>query len=175
MFLTRRTRLVFAFVAVAACLVVGSSDHATADRATTKLAPELKIADAFNGLTKGAQLKKWRGKPVVLKFWSPRCGPCRRQLPRLQKLYDRWASKGVHVVAISLADKSRSKAFIEKMGYSFPVAIDDASQTTSNRYAVNALPTTFLVDCKGRLCHVGRSLEDAIARELKQADAEDQK
>ncbi len=158
------------FVAAAAvCLVSALAVPAPANAKTTssgQLAPDIAISHGFNGISANASLKAWRGTPVVIKFWSPRCPPCRKQLPSLEKLHKRYKAKGLHVVAISLGNNDRSKKYIEQKGLTFPVGVD-GRKTTSSRYGVRAIPATFLVGCDGRLRAINGSLEDAVRKELK--------
>lgn len=146
--------------AIPAPVNAGSSDVAG------KVAPDIAIAYGFNGIDAKASLKSWRGKPVVIKFWSPTCPPCRKQLPGLEKLHKRYKKKGLHVVAISLGTNDRSKKFIESKGLTFPVGVD-FNKTTRTRYGVRAIPATFLVGRDGRLCKIDGSLDNAVRKELK--------
>ena len=165
--MTLRKTVVATAVCVLCSLVIPAPVAAkTSGMSAGTVAPEIAISYGFNGIDSHATLKEWRGKPVVIKFWSPSCPPCRKQLPSLEKLHKRYKAKGLQVVAISLGNNDRSKKYIERTGMTFPVGVD-ARKKTSSRYGVRAIPATFLVGRDGRLCPIDGSLDSAVRKELK--------
>lgn len=104
--------------------------------------------------------------PVILDFWATWCGPCRQALPALQVLHERYASRGLTVLAVS-TDEPRNRpkigATARALGLTFPILID-TEKRASQLYRVEAIPMTFLIDREGRI----RSLH----RGYRQGDAE---
>lgn len=93
--------------------------------------------------------------PVVLNFWATSCGPCRLELPHLQKVYEEYGAKGVVFVAISL-DNPRNKKmisdFLTKNKVSLPVYIDTSGEV-AKKFKITAIPTTFLLGKGGEVIY----------------------
>lgn len=88
-------------------------------------------------------LKDQEGKVVFLNFWATWCGPCRREMPSMEKLYRRM-NKNFVMMAISDEKKSKVNNFIKKNKYTFPVLMDDKNISKS-KYRVSAIPTTYII------------------------------
>lgn len=87
-------------------------------------------------------------KPIILNFWTSKCGPCQMEMPDFQELYDKYQDQ-VHFVMIDCIGamgetKEAGKAFIENMGYTFPVYYD-VNQNAQSAYGVRAFPTTYII------------------------------
>ena len=92
-----------------------------------------------------------RGKVVFVDFWASWCEPCRESFPWMKSLHERYASKGLVVVAINL-DKKRAAAddFLAKYPAPFQVAFDPAGKT-AEAFKVAAMPSSFLVGPQGTI------------------------
>lgn len=110
-------------------------------------------APAFTlpGPTGTVSLDSLRGRVVYVDFWASWCDPCRRSFPWLNTLRERYADRGLTIVAINL-DKERSAAdaFLERFPASFLVAFDPAGKT-AEAYRVSAMPSSFLIGPTGTL------------------------
>ncbi|MGN6798502.1 MAG: TlpA family protein disulfide reductase [Gaiellaceae bacterium] len=96
-------------------------------------------------------LAAFRGKAVVLNFWASDCGPCKKEMPRLQSAARRWAGKGATVVGIDTVDsRGAAKDFARKHGVTYAIGYDDVGEIAT-RYGVAFTPTTFFVDRRGRI------------------------
>lgn len=102
-------------------------------------------------------LSQYRGKVVFLNFWATWCPPCRAEMPHIETLYQSYGKNAGDVVVLGVAgpggqEKSEEgiKAFLAEQGYSFPVAMDQTGEVFA-KYAIRALPTTFLIDREGRV------------------------
>ena len=114
-------------------------------------APELKAHD-LTGASR--TLADYRGKVVLLNFWATWCPPCQREMPSLERLRTKMAGRPLEIVAISSAETpDEVNAYLSKMKLGFPVLLDTDSSNT-RRWKVFALPTTFVLDAKGRVRHV---------------------
>ena len=102
-------------------------------------------------------LDSLRGRVVLVDFWASWCGPCRRSFPWMTTLEQRYAAKGLTIVAINL-DKTREAAneFLAEFATPFTVAFDPSGKTAES-YQVSGLPMTFLVGRDGKIlyAHVG--------------------
>ena len=93
-----------------------------------------------------------RGKVVLLNFWATWCVPCRKEMPAIEALYQRYKDRGLEVLAVSLDKGSTSvvEAFVKEVGVTYRVALDP-SWATARTYGVRGLPTTFLIDRTGNV------------------------
>ncbi len=129
-------------------------------RATSPSEPNATAAPAFSLPTRdGAtvSLESLKGKVILVDFWASWCGPCQKSFPWLASLHERFADKGLTIVAVNL-DKKRAAAetFLQKVPAPFLVAFDPSGKT-ADAYKVTALPSTYLVGPTGStlVTHVG--------------------
>jgi cytochrome c biogenesis protein CcmG/thiol:disulfide interchange protein DsbE len=96
-------------------------------------------------------LASFRGKAVVVNFWSSYCGPCKKEMPRLEAAAQRWARRSVAVIGIDTLDNHRAaQDFARTHGVTYAIGFDDVAEIAS-RYGVEFTPTTFFVDRRGRI------------------------
>ena len=91
-------------------------------------------------------------KPVVLNFWSSRCGPCQTEMPDFHEKYLE-LGQDVHFLMVNVTDGSwdteeSASAFLKEEGYTFPALFDTDSSATG-AYGVYALPATYFIDGEG--------------------------
>ena len=110
-----------------------------------------------------------KGKVVVLDFWGSWCGPCRLELPHLQKSYEHYRSKGVAftTVNVEMVDtpaehKKVASAFMKANGYTFPVAIDPEGAAVQ-AHGVESYPTVYIIDKTGRIRFRNLGYTDGIS------------
>lgn len=95
-------------------------------------------------------LKDLRGKVVIVNFWATWCPPCRKEMPDLQQIYQRFSERGLVVLAISDEPADTVKPFIAKQGYTFPVLLDPDGKVKS-AFKVEGIPKTFVFGRDGKL------------------------
>ncbi len=102
---------------------------------------------------KSVSLSSFRGKVVILSFWATWCGPCKIEMPSMEKLYNQMKAKGLEIVAVDVAeDKSKVSAFIKQYGYTFPVLLDTTGEVSaSDMYAAGGIPANYIIDRNGKL------------------------
>jgi cytochrome c biogenesis protein CcmG, thiol:disulfide interchange protein DsbE len=92
-----------------------------------------------------------RGKVVIVNLWASWCGPCRAELPAIQRLYNTQRDQGLTILAVdgTFQDSEASaRAFVQDLSLTFPILLDRDGEV-SRRYQLRALPSTFIVDRKG--------------------------
>lgn len=107
------------------------------------------------------KLAALRGRPVVVNIWATWCPPCVREMPALQRVYERYRDEGLEVLAVAVDDLPGARKadgrivgpvsrFVEEYGLTFTVAVDPTG-TTERRFGTEYLPTTVLIDREGRI------------------------
>ncbi len=110
-------------------------------------APLFALSD-ING--KKVSLSDFKGKVVLLNFWASFCGPCKAEMPSLNRLYTALKNDGFVVLAISIDPSEKPvRSFVSEKGLAFPVLMDPEKEAYFDLYAVFALPTSFLIDRNG--------------------------
>jgi len=114
-------------------------------------APDFTLTDTDGDKLSLSDLK---GKGVILNFWATWCGPCRQEMPLLQKAFEAHGSEGLVVVGVDVGEQAAPvKTFLKELGLTFP-AVLDTDQETSRLYRVYGLPTTFFIDRQGVIHYV---------------------
>jgi peroxiredoxin/outer membrane lipoprotein-sorting protein len=93
------------------------------------------------------ELASLRGKVVVLDFWATWCGPCRHELPIVDKLREEFADK-VQFLGINDEDNGTVKSFLRRNAYGITMLMD-SKRTVHRTYGVHAIPTLFVIDREG--------------------------
>ncbi len=95
-------------------------------------------------------LKGLRGKVVLVNFWATWCPPCRKEMPDLETLYNRFKDQGLVVLAVSDEDSSKVKPFISERKVTFPVLFDPGREV-NRLFQVEGIPKSFVYDRQGKL------------------------
>jgi thiol-disulfide isomerase/thioredoxin len=118
-------------------------------------------------------LSSLRGKVVLIDFWASWCGPCRKEMPNVKRVYEKYKGKGFEIYGVSL-DKDRAAWLeaISKDGLTWPQVSDlkfwqsEAVQI----YAIQSIPHTVLISKEGKILASGlrgAELEKKLAEVLK--------
>jgi thiol-disulfide isomerase/thioredoxin len=111
------------------------------------LAPQLDLPNLSDEqVTIGGE----RGTLSFINFWAAWCPPCNAEAPDLQDLSEEYAGRieFIGVNATSLDKEADALEFIDKYAFTFPTLMDRMG-TATNKYFVNAIPVSFLVDTDG--------------------------
>lgn len=109
-------------------------------------APDFTVKDSDRIVS----LHDFRGKPIVLNFWTSWCGPCVEEMPSLVELQKRMGSR-LTVVAVSW-DESESEyhKFLSRNNIDL-VTVRDPGKMTWNLYGATGQPETYIIDASGIL------------------------
>jgi peroxiredoxin len=106
------------------------------------------------------RLQEQRGRVVMINFWATWCGPCRQEMPHLNRLYDKYRSAGFQLLGVNIdEDPAKAQGLATKLGLQFPVLFD-ADKRVSRLYDLNTMPSTVLVDRDGRVRYVHRGYRE---------------
>jgi peroxiredoxin len=112
-------------------------------------APDFTLKDINGHVHRLADL---RGKIVFLNLWATWCPPCRMEMPSMERLYRRLQGTDFVMLAVSEDEDGIAavRPFVDKMGLTFPVLLDQDGGLPS-RYGVTGYPETFVIDRDGRV------------------------
>lgn len=118
---------------------------------------DLELSDQFGNTH---TLSDYKEKVIFLNFWATWCGPCRNEMPDIQKLHEEYTSEGeaADVVILGVAGPNIGQegsaeeiaSFMEENGYTYPVLMDESGEMFT-QYGISAFPTTFMIDREGNV------------------------
>jgi len=133
-----------------------------------KMAPDFTLP-SNNG--EEISLSSFKGKYVLIDFWASWCKPCRMENPNVVKAYAAYNAKGFEIVGISVdQDKDAWAKAIEEDGLTWTQLIADEASGVAQKYAIQGIPSTFLLDKEGKIIAKnlrGTALEEKLAELLK--------
>jgi peroxiredoxin len=115
-------------------------------------APDFALTD-LDG--KPHRLSAYRGKIVLLNFWATWCPPCRKELPSMQRAYEKLRGERFAMLAVDVGeDEETVLPFTLSTGVelTFPILFDKSGETIK-AWPVKGLPTTFVIDPEGRIVY----------------------
>lgn len=100
---------------------------------------------------KNLKLSEFRGQVVLINFWASWCGPCRQEMPLLEKLHNKYSGLGFTVMGVNVEENNtEAKGIVKKDKLTFPVLFDTQNKV-SQLYKVSAMPSTVIVDRDGNM------------------------
>jgi len=120
----------------------------TTSESKEQIAPDFSLM-SFDG--RDIKLSDLRGKPVVLNFWASWCGPCRLELPLLEKMWQRYKDNGVVFLGVNIMDiEDEARVFIKNFRLSY-TNLQNPPGDVASKYGVAVLPVTFFIDKEGKI------------------------
>lgn len=102
------------------------------------------------------RLEEYRGQVVLINFWASWCGPCRQEMPLLDRLHQRYVDTGFAVLGVNVeGEEAPARELIDRIPVTFPVLIDEG-QLVSELYKLEAMPSTVVVDRDGVVRYIHR-------------------
>ena len=114
-------------------------------------------------------LSDHRGQVVLINYWASWCAPCRQETPGLIDLARDYRYKGLSIVGVSMDEggKPAVESFLREFHVPYPVLMPDLASPSAP--AIDALPTTVLVDRNGR---AAKSYVGAVRETVFRADVD---
>lgn len=95
-------------------------------------------------------LRDLKEKVVLVNFWATWCPPCRKEMPDLQALYDKYKDQGLLVLAISDEENAKVSPFIAERKITYPVLLDPGRKV-NDAFVVEGIPKSFVYDRNGKM------------------------
>jgi len=128
-------------------------------------APDFTLKSASG---KNLKLSEHRGEVVLLNFWASWCGPCRKEMPYLEQIQEKYADYGFTVMGVNVEeDSSKAKKMLKDIPVSFPI-LYDTSNSVSKAYKVSAMPTTVIIDRDGNMRYLHKGYKGGDEATYKQ-------
>jgi peroxiredoxin len=110
--------------------------------------PSFSLADNEG---KTVQLEDYRGKVVLLDFWATWCHGCKQEIPWFAEFSKTYKEKGLAVIGVSLDEEGWKilRPFLADNPIPYTILLGDES--TAKRFAIEAMPDTFLIDKHGKV------------------------
>jgi peroxiredoxin len=95
-------------------------------------------------------LKSLQGKVVLINFWATWCPPCRKEMPDLDTLYQRFKGQGLVILAISDEEADKVKPYLAERKATFPILLDPGRKV-NELFRIHGIPKSFVYDRNGKL------------------------
>lgn len=108
--------------------------------------PSFSLSDLKN---KEVSLTDFKGKAILIRFWTVDCLACAREMPELDKIYNTHKDKGLVIIGINVRQPQNVvKRFAEDHHLSFPILLDTYSKTAV-KYGIHGVPVSFIISKDG--------------------------
>ena len=113
-------------------------------------------------------LSELRGKAVLVNLWASWCGPCRAEMPAMQRIYEEYKDAGLVILAVNATNQdsiTNALSFYQEHQLTFPLLLDTTGEV-SQMYQLRALPSSFFIGPDGVIEEVviGGPMAEALLR-----------
>ena len=152
-----------------AALLVLVSPQAVPAIAPASSAPDLTLRTMEGP---NLRLQEQRGQVVMINFWATWCGPCRQEMPHLNRLFEKYRASGFVLLGVNVDDDPRNAAEVAaKLGVKFPMLLD-TDRKVSHLYDLSSMPSTLLIDRDGKVRYLHRGyqtgFEDTYEKQIRE-------
>ena len=146
------------FIIFATALVTIPSSQLTAEEEAKYTASDFTLKN-LDG--QEVSLQQFRGKYLLINFWATWCGPCKIEMPSLEKLYRQFKSDNFDMLGISndMFGERVVRPYVKAKNITFPMLLDQ-KMVVSRQYGIVSLPTTILIDPEGTIIGILQGAEN---------------
>ncbi|HPW68813.1 MAG: TlpA disulfide reductase family protein [Desulfomonilia bacterium] len=158
--------LLVVFLPIASCDEGTSREKAGATEANLGQAPGFSLRD-LSGKT--FHLEDYRGKVVLVNFTTTWCPYCKKDVPDLKRMYDRYKGRNFEILSVYIQEsRDKVSSFAQKYELPFPVLLDTEG-FASSRYGVRGVPTKVVIAPDGSIvCWMCGDVEKVVEKLLGQ-------
>lgn len=113
------------------------------------LAPDFTLQDQDG---QSYTLSELRGRPVLVNLWASWCGPCQREMPAMDSIYQKYKDDGFIILAVNVTNQeitvSNATDFAKSLNLTFPIVFDHTGEV-SEQYHLQSLPSSFFIGKDG--------------------------
>lgn len=149
---------------VFACVVCLAAPFVSA-APTSGVAPDFSLPS-----NQGApiSLSSLKGQVVMVNFWASWCGPCREEFPLMEDIYKRYKPVGFTILAVNIDTKQKhAEKMLGEVPVTFPVVFDTKNKI-SEQYELESMPSTFMVDRKGKIRFMHRGYKPGFEQKYEE-------
>ena len=111
-------------------------------------APALVLTDLQG---KQHDLKDYKGQVVLVQFWATYCGPCRKEMPSMNKMAKKMGDVPFTILAVDMGEsKEEVDQFVSEVKPEFTILMDQAGKSIAD-WRVFAAPSNFIIDPEGNI------------------------
>ena len=134
------------------CLTVFSQDMALAANlkpvSNEVAAPSLTLKDLQGEIH---DLKDYRGQVVLVQFWATYCGPCRKEMPSMNKMMTKMGDTPFKILAVDMGESEEEvKSFVNEVKPEFTILMDEEGKSIED-WRVFAAPSNFIIGPDGNI------------------------
>ena len=96
-------------------------------------------------------LSALHGKAVLLDFWGTYCGPCKEEMPSIERLQEEYRDKGLEVWGVTDDSKEKAQKFLTDNHRALPTLIDQGRSVFFKKYEIKGIPVLVLIDRDGKV------------------------
>jgi len=109
-------------------------------------------------------LAPYRGQVVLVDFWATWCAPCRKAMPGMQRLHERYADDPVSVIGANVFESGDPVAFMEQNGYTYDLIT--GADAMAEAFEVQAIPAFVLIGPEGDVLYKAVGYDPAHEKEI---------
>lgn len=111
-------------------------------------------------------LESVRGNVVLLDFWATWCPPCKKEIPKLISIWEKYRQKDFVLWGIGIDKPTALRSWSQEFGIPYPVLI--GTRSTQSDYRVKAIPTVFIVDKSGRIAARFQGYREGVETQIEE-------
>jgi cytochrome c biogenesis protein CcmG, thiol:disulfide interchange protein DsbE len=138
---------------VCLALITGCASQSGSEPARVEIGQPVPAYHAVSLAGDSVSLASQHGKVVLLNVWATWCHPCREEIPELQRLHQRYQTRGLELIGVSVDAHGNDEgidAFAREFRMTYPIW-RDPDERISTQFLILGVPATFLVDRAGVL------------------------